>query len=383
MKSITILGSTGSIGTQCADVAIITGTPVDYICFGTNVKIAEEQIRRLSPKFCCCATEDAASLLRAAVGDTSTKVYSGRSSALSLIAEADSDVIYNAVSGKNGLDFTLSSILTGKRIGLANKESMVVAGDIVNAEAKKHDSEIIPVDSEHSAIFQCISASRSKPKRILLTASGGPFYQMSREEVSAKTAAFALRHPNWDMGQKILIDSATLANKGLEFIEAMKLFGVSADMIKVVIQRQSIIHSMVQFEDNAVLAQMGTPDMRLCIEYALTYPDRGVAVCDELDWDKIENISIGTPDTDVFPMLPLAIKCAKLGGAAPVVYNAANEVAVALYLQDKIGFYGIYGITSECVDMLSNEDVSDIDKINACDALVREYAARISSKYVI
>ena len=335
-KHITILGSTGSIGTQCADVAIKTGVCVDYIAFGTNVKVAAEQIKALKPKYCCLADEASAAKLKALIGDCDTAIFWGRDKALSLIGECSSDVIFNAVSGKNGFDFTVAAIKTGKRIGLANKESMVIAGDYVNALAKQYGAEIIPVDSEHSAIFQCLAASPCKPKRILLTASGGPFFGMKREEIATKKAVDALKHPNWDMGKKILIDSATLANKGLEFIEAMKLFDVTPSQIKVVIQRQSIIHSMVQFEDNSVLAQLGTPDMRIPIEYAITYPERGISVCDELDWDKIDNISIATPDLEAFPMLALAMECAKSGGCAPCVYNAANEVAVNAFLDGKL-----------------------------------------------
>ncbi len=380
-ERITILGSTGSIGTQCADVALKTGTSVDLICFGNNVKEAEKQIRTLNPRCCVAADERVESELKAAVGDTDTKIYSGRKTALELIGEYASDVIYNAVSGQNGLDFTVAAVKTGKRVGLANKESMVTAGNIVNALAKEHGTEIIPVDSEHSAIFQCLKASATPPKRILLTASGGPFYGLTKDEVAKKTAKEALKHPNWDMGKKILVDSATLANKGLELIEAMRLFGVPYDAIKIIVQRQSIIHSMVQFSDNAVLAQLGVPDMRLCIEYALFYPERGISVCDELDWDKIENISIGKPDYEVFPMLALAKDCAKKDGAATVVYNASNEVAVAYYLEDKIGFYDIYEICAECAALLSALPAATLEDIAECDRITRKKATELAEKY--
>lgn len=382
-KHITILGSTGSIGTQCADVAIKIGVCVDYIAFGTNVKVGAEQVKALKPKYCCCADEASAKELTAIVGDTDTHICWGREKALELIKECSSDVIFNAVSGKNGFDFTVAAIKTGKRIGLANKESMVIAGDYVNRLAREYGAEIIPVDSEHSAVFQCLGTSVSKPKKILLTASGGPFYGMKREEIATKKACDALKHPNWDMGNKILIDSATLANKGLEFIEAMKLFDVTHSQIKVIIQRQSIIHSMVQFEDNSVLAQLGTPDMRLPIEYAITYPERGASVCNELDWDKIDNISISAPDLETFPMLSLAIECAKTGGAAPCVYNASNEVAVALYLKDKIGFYDIYDICRLTVEEFKNRSADTPEEIEQVDRLAREYAADIANRYVI
>ncbi len=382
-KHITILGSTGSIGTQCADVAIKTGVCVDYIAFGTNVRVAAEQIKALKPKYCCCADEATAKELLSLIGGTDCLVFWGRDKALELIGECSSDVIFNAVSGKNGFDFTVAAIKTGKRIGLANKESMVIAGDFVNKLAKEYGAEIIPVDSEHSAIFQCLAASPCKPKRILLTASGGPFFGMTREEIGTKKACDALKHPNWDMGKKILIDSATLANKGLEFIEAMKLFNVSPSQIKVIIQRQSIIHSMVQFEDNSVLAQLGTPDMRLPIEYAITYPERSISVCDELDWDKIDNISIATPDLDTFPMLALAMECAKYGGAAPCVYNAANEVAVELYLNDKIGFYDIYEICAQTVAHCKDGKADIPEDMERADKLAREYAATVANRYVI
>lgn len=382
-KHITILGSTGSIGTQCADVAIKTGVCVDYIALGTNVKIAAEQIKALKPKYCCCADEDSANELLALSKGTGCQIYWGREKALELIDKCSSDVIFNAVSGKNGFDFTLAAIKTGKRIGLANKESMVIAGDLVNKYAKEYGAQIIPVDSEHSAVFQCLAASPCKPKKILLTASGGPFFQMKREDIAKKKAIDALKHPNWDMGKKILIDSATLANKGLEFIEAMKLFDVSAEQIKVIIQRQSIIHSMVQFEDNSVLAQLGTPDMRLPIEYAITYPERSVSVCDELDWDKIDNISISTPDLDAFPMLKLAVECANMGKGAPCVYNAANEVAVALYLEDKIGFYDIYEICADTVEHFKCVKADTYEEIELTDKSAREYAALVANKYIV
>ncbi len=382
-KHITILGSTGSIGTQCADVAIKMGVCVDYIAFGANVSVAAEQIKALKPKYCCCADKASAKELINLVGNIDCLIFWGREKALELIGKCSSDVIFNAVSGKNGYDFTIAAIKTGRRIGLANKESMVIAGDYVNKLAKEYGAEIIPVDSEHSAIFQCLAASPCKPKRILLTASGGPFFGMTREEIATKKACDALKHPNWDMGKKILIDSATLANKGLEFIEAMKLFNVLPSQIKVIIQRQSIIHSMVQFEDNSVLAQLGTPDMRLPIEYAITYPERGISVCNELDWDKIDNISISTPDLDAFPMLRLAMECAKYGGAGPCVYNAANEIAVELYLNDKIGFYDIYEICAQTVEHYKDSKVDLPEDMERADKLAREYAAAVANKYVI
>ncbi len=381
-KHITILGSTGSIGTQCADVAIKTGVCVDYIAFGTNVKLAAEQINTLKPKYCCCADAFTAKELKKLVSDSDCEIFWGREKALELISKCASDVIFNAVSGKNGFDFTVSAIKTGKRIGLANKESMVIAGDYVKKLAHEYNAQIIPVDSEHSAIFQCLAASSCKPKRILLTASGGPFFGMKREEIASKKAVDALKHPNWDMGKKILIDSATLANKGLEFIEAMKLFDVSAEQVKVIIQRQSIIHSMVQFEDNSVLAQLGTPDMRLPIEYAITYPERGISVCNELDWDKIDNINIASPDLDAFPMLSLAIECAKYGGSAPCVYNAANEVAVELYLCNKIGFYDIYEICKETVEHFKNGRADTPEEIESTDKFAREYASAVANRYI-
>ena len=382
-KHITILGSTGSIGTQCADVAIKTGVCVDYIAFGTNADVAKTQIEMLRPKYCCCSDESTASKLSEVAGRLGCEVFWGRDKALELIGLCSSDVIFNAVSGKNGLDFTVAAIKTGKRVGLANKESMVIAGDYVNKLVKEYNAEIIPVDSEHSAIFQCLAASPCKPKRILLTASGGPFFGMKREQIASKKASEALKHPNWDMGRKILIDSATLANKGLEFIEAMKIFDVEPSQIKVIIQRQSIIHSMVQFEDNSVIAQLGTPDMRLPIEYAITYPQRGISVCNELDWDKIDNISIATPDYEAFPMLSLAMECANMGGAAPCVYNAANEVAVDLYLRDKIGFYDIYEICSQTVYGLKNVSSELPEQIEEADRLAREYAADVANRYVL
>ena len=294
---------------------------------------------------------------------------------------AEADCVITAVVGMVGLKPTLAAIRAGKRIGLANKETLVCAGELVMAEARRYNTEIIPVDSEHSAIFQCLMGSRRKEeiKRIILTCSGGPFFGMDREKLKTVTKADALRHPNWKMGPKITIDCATLMNKGLEVIEAMRLYDLPLEQVDVLIHRQSIVHSMVEFTDGAVMAQMGAPDMRLPIQLAMTYPEREKCPVDALDLLTCGDLTFAKPDMDAFPCLALARKCAKQGGTACPAMNGANEEAVAMYLRDEIGFYDIYDLVSKAVDAVPFISNPTLEQILETDKLARE-AVRCGAK---
>lgn len=352
-KTMIILGSTGSVGEQAIDVARRDGVRVSAISAHKNVRRIEEQAREFSVDFCAMSDEDAAKDLRERLADTDIKVFSGSDGIAEMIAGADGDVVLNSIIGKAGLEPTLAAIDSGKRLALANKESLVVAGDIVMERARKNSVEVLPVDSEHCAIFQCLKAgSPQEIKKILLTASGGPFFGRTRDELDKISVAEALAHPTWKMGPKITVDSATLMNKGFEVIEAVHLFGVTTEQVEVVIHRESIIHSMVEYIDNSVIAQMSVPDMRLCVQYALNYPDRCEAIIDELDLFKISSLSFSRPDMDTFYLLKLAFETAKKGGALPAVLNAANEVAVAAFLDSRISFYKITELVSEVVTRL-------------------------------
>ena len=373
-KKIAVLGSTGSVGTQVLDVCEKLGARVTLIAAKNNISLLEKQIRRFKPGICAVEDEAAASLLSVAVADTDTKVVPGYGRMCEEAAGCDADLVYNAVSGKNGLMPTLAVLGAGKTLALANKESMVLAGKIVNRTAKENGAMILPVDSEHCAIFQCLKNGRkSEVKRIILTCSGGPFFGRSFEELEGVTVAATLDHPTWSMGRKITVDSATLANKGLEIIEAMHLFGVGYDMIKVLIHRQSVVHSMVEYIDNSVIAQLSVPDMRLPGQYALTYPERYDAVIPELDLTAAP-LTFSEPDCRAFPMLSLARHCAKEGGLLPCAYNAANEAAVDMYLRGQIGFNDIYRITESTVQKTENKADPDIGEILECDKLARRAA---------
>ena len=381
-KKVAVLGSTGSVGTQVLDICDRLGADVVYIAAHSNVKLLEEQIRRFSPKICAATDEKSAAALKTAVSDTNTKIVSGYDNMCSSVAETDCDIVYNAVSGKNGLMPTLSVLQSGKTLALANKESMVLAGDIVNRTASEHNAMILPVDSEHCAIFQCLfHGSGNEVKRILLTASGGPFFGYTREMLEKVTLADTLKHPTWNMGRKITVDSATLANKGLEIIEAMHLFHVSHDKIKVLVHRQSIVHSMVEFIDNSVIAQLSVPDMRHPGQFALTYPERCCGVIDELDLTR-KPLTFEEPDTDAFPMLRLARYCASKGGILPCAYNAANEAAVDLFLRQKIRFNDIYKITEYTLSQIQNIMSPDLTQILECDKICRDIAYSYEEKHL-
>ena len=372
-KRITVLGSTGSIGTQALDVADFSGYDVHALAFGSNIRLGEEQIRKFKPKFVAVSDQKAAKLLRIAVADTETTIVDGDDCVCRMIPELQSDVCINAISGFNGLRPTLQAIRQFDRIGLANKETIVAAGEIVKKSAAENRCEIIPVDSEHSAIFQCLEGNRKKEiRRILLTCSGGPFFGATADRLKNVTVADALGHPTWKMGAKITIDSATLMNKGLELIEAMHLFDVAPEKIEVVIHRESIIHSMVEYSDKAVLAQLGVSDMRIPIQYAVTYPERIESPSEPLDFFKIGKLTFFEPDRAAFPLLALAEKTAQKGGILPCVMNAANEEAVAWFLKEKIKFTEISELVCEVVDNYRNKNDFTLSDIEEANTLARE-----------
>ena len=366
VKCVSILGSTGSIGRQSLD--IISRLPeikVAALTAGTSAQRMAEQCREFRPELAVMATEAAAKELSALISDLPIRVEWGEEGLLDAASQPCADCVITAVVGMVGLKPTLAAIRAGKRIGLANKETLVCAGELVMAEAEKYHAEIIPVDSEHSAIFQCLMGCGDKKevKRLILTCSGGPFFGKSREELKTVTQADALKHPNWKMGAKITIDCATLMNKGLEVIEAMRLYRMPLERVDVVIHRQSVVHSMVEFTDGAVMAQLGTPDMRLPIQLALTYPERIPCPVEPLDLLTCGPLTFSKPDMENFPCLALAYACAKKGGTACPVMNGANEEAVAMFLRNEIGFYDIYDLVSravETVPFLQNPTLEEI-----------------------
>lgn len=372
-----LLGSTGSIGEQALDVVDKYGMRIRSICAGTNEKRVEEQVRKYKPAFCAMADIEAARSLAIRLADTDTKVYAGPDGICEMIGESDATVALNAIVGQAGLAPTLAVIEAGKQLALANKESLVVAGEVVMQRAKERGVSIIPVDSEHCAIHQCLRAGKKEEvKRLILTASGGPFFGKKREELENVSAAEALAHPTWSMGAKITVDSATLMNKGFELIEASHLFGVDMGRISAVVHRESIIHSMVEYIDNSVIAQMSVPNMRSCIQYGIGAGARPDAVIEPLDLVKVGNLSFYEPDMETFPLLGCAISCGKAGGALPAILNAANEVAVDAFLKDTIPFGGIDRVVISTVERYSQlAAVSSLDEILEADREARRYAA--------
>ncbi len=356
--SMMILGSTGSVGEQAIDVAVKYGVRIDAVSAHKNIKRAEEQVRAFSPKACAMSDLEAAKELKERLKDTSVRIYAGTEGICEMIAETEGDspcgqIVENSIVGEAGLLPTLTTLRTGKRLALANKESLVVGGELVMQAAKDAKQEILPVDSEHCAIFQCLRAgNRQEIKRILLTASGGPFFGYTKEQLQSVTKATALAHPTWKMGPKITVDSATLMNKGFEVIEAVHLFGVSPDQVEVVVHRESIIHSAVEYIDNSVIAQMSVPDMRHCVQYALTHPARGEGTTEPLDLFKVGKLTFAEPDKETFPLLQLAFDSIRAGGAIPAVLNAANEEAVAAFLDERLGFCDIFTVVGETVAQL-------------------------------
>lgn len=343
MKKIAILGSTGSIGTQTLEVVEQNrDLQVTALAAGSNVRLMEQQIRRFSPALACMGDEEKAKELRTLTKDLNVRITSGMEGLLEVAAEPQSEILVTAIVGMIGIRPTIAAIEAGKDIALANKETLVTAGHLIMPLAKEKNVKILPVDSEHSAIFQCMNGEDKRAvHKILLTASGGPFRGWSKEQLSNVQPEDALKHPNWSMGKKITIDSSTMVNKGLEVMEAKWLFGVDLDQIQVVVQPQSVIHSMVEFEDGAVMAQLGTPDMKLPIQYALYYPERRFLPGERLDFAKLGKISFEEPDLLVFRGLSLAYQAGREGGSIPTVYNAANEYAVAKFLGRKISYPAI------------------------------------------
>ena len=374
MKKIAILGSTGSIGTQTLAVVRAQGDlQVTAMAAGHNIDLFEQQIREFLPKNVAVWEEKDALDLKARVADLGVKVHSGMDGLIEIAADPDSEILVTAIVGMLGLRPTIAAIQSGKNIALANKETLVTAGHLIMPMAKEYDVQILPVDSEHSAIFQSLNGERAnKIEKILLTASGGPFRGKTKAELEQVTLEDALKHPNWAMGKKITVDSATLVNKGLEVMEAKWLFGVELDQIQVVVQPQSIIHSMVEYEDGSIIAQLGTPDMRLPIQYALYYPKRRPLDDKRLDFAKLGSITFEEPDTDTFRGLPLAYEAMTKGGNMPTVFNAANEAAVALFLQKKISYLQITQIIEECMNHSTFVAAPNVEQILETEAQVRE-----------
>ncbi len=374
MKKISILGSTGSIGTQTLEVCqSLPDVQVMGLSVNRNIKLAEEQIRRFCPKLVCVVDEDAAASLKVAVADTDTKIISGHDGMCEISSMSEIDTVVTSVVGIAGLVPTMSAVKSGKTIALANKETLVTAGSIVTKAARENGCAILPVDSEHSAIFQCIgSHSLDDINRLIITASGGSFYGKTTEDLKDVTVKEALAHPNWSMGQKITIDSATLMNKGLEVIEAHWLFDVDYENIDVLVHRESIVHSLVEFKDKSVLAQLGVPDMKLPIHYALHYPARTDSIVEPLDLAKVGCLNFAKPDCETFRCLKLAIAAGKAGGTMPTVLNGANEVAVELFLSGKIKFLDIADIVEEAMNNHKNVLNPTLQDIIDTDRYVRE-----------
>ncbi len=375
VHSISILGCTGSIGRQTVDVAEHMGMPVAALAASRSVKLLEEQARRLKPKLCAVYDESAARDFKIAVADTDIKVVSGIEGLIEAATLDAADCVVTAVSGAIGLKPTLAAIDARKRIALANKETLVCAGELVMRRAKERGAEIVPVDSEHSAIFQCLMGrGAGELKKLLLTGSGGPFRGMPRAALEDVTPAQAVKHPNWKMGAKISVDSATMMNKGLEFIEAMHLFSVTPDDIQVVIHPQSVIHSMVELVDGTVIAQLGAQDMRLPIQLALSYPERVDAIRDTLDFYTLGELSFFAPNLENTPCLRLAMDAARTGGTAACVMSAANEEAVHMFLDGRLGYNRIYDCAAAAVEAVGVVHDADLDAILEADAAARRFA---------
>ena len=372
-KTISILGSTGSIGRQTLDVAEQMGLRVAALTANSSVERMEAQARQFRPRLAVMTDESAAKDLAVRLADTETKVLGGFDALTEAATAPEADTVVTAVVGMVGLRPTLAAIEAKKRIALANKETLVCAGGLVMDAADRYGAEIVPVDSEHSAIFQCVQgcADRGEIKRLILTCSGGPFYGMTYGEVGKMTKADALKHPNWKMGPKITVDCATLMNKGLEVIEAMRLYRLPLEQVSVVIHRQSIVHSLVEYRDGAVLAQLGTPDMRLPIRYAMTYPNRGVNPAEPLDLLACPPLTFAAPDREAFPCLRLAEEAATEGGTACAILNGANEEAVGLFLADRIGFHDIPRLVAKARAEVPVVQNPSLEEILAADAAAR------------
>ena len=373
-KTIALLGATGSIGRQTLEVARELGLTVAALTAHTNIDLLERQARQFRPRLAAVYDTAAAAVLRDRLSGTDIEVLAGEEGLLAAATLAEADTLVTAVMGSVGLAPTLAAIRQGKRIALANKETLVCAGELVMSAAAEYGAEIIPVDSEHSAVFQCLQGCRDRGevRRILLTCSGGPFYGKTHDQLEHVTAADALRHPNWHMGAKITIDSATLMNKGLEVIEAMRLYALPVEQVQPVIHRQSIVHSLVEFRDGALLAQLGTPDMKLPIRYALTYPYRAETPDAPLDLLQCGALTFAAPDEDAFPCLRLARQCGKTGGTSCAILNGANEAAVALFLRGDIGFNDIHRCVERALSRVAVKYQPSLADILEADRAARQ-----------
>lgn len=377
MKKIAILGSTGSIGTQTVDILPAVGAEITALTTNKNIGLLEKQARELQPNMVCAVDEQAARDLKIRLADTGVTVLSGMDGLLCCAAESGADLVVTAVVGIAGLLPTLAAIEAGKDIALANKETLVCAGNLVTKAAEKKQVQLLPVDSEHSAIFQCIQAAQGNPvHKILLTASGGPFFGWTAEQMQSVTLEQALHHPNWSMGAKITIDSATMMNKGLELIEAMWLYGLPPEDIEIVIHRESIVHSAIEFRDGAVLAQLGQPDMRLPIQYALTFPARVLCKAPRLRLTEIGRLTFFPPDEDAFPALALARQAASQKGNRGAVLNGANEAAVGLFLEEKIAFPDIVALVAGALETVPFCAAPTLEEILSADQAAREAVRR-------
>lgn len=376
-EKLILLGSTGSIGRQALEVCRDKKIGITALAGGSNITLLESQIREFKPKMCGVFDEKAADTLKIKVADTPIKIVSGKNAASVVAEEADGDTVLNAISGIAGLRPTLSTIRSGKkRLALANKESLVTAGRLVKKEIEKFRTELVPVDSEHSAIFQCLGDQ--KIRRLILTASGGPFYGKKRSELNCISPKEALNHPTWNMGGRITVDSATLMNKGFEVIEAIHLFNVNSSQIEVTIHRESLVHSMVEYEDGAVLAEMGIPDMRFCIQYALTYPERKTSLLKKMDFTQFFSLSFDKPDTNTFRLLPLAYRAYERGENIPAAMNGADEEAVGLFLNGKIAFNDITDIVENVTDSIGVHEISSVDDVENTDSEARESVRKLA-----
>lgn len=378
-EKLSLLGSTGSIGTQTLEVAREKGIKITALAARRNISLLEEQIREFKPEFCAVQDEVLAHDLKVRIKDTSTKVLAGERGVEEVAGISDGDMLLNAMLGKSGIRPTLAAIESGKNIAMANKEPLVASGEIILSRAKEKGVKFLPVDSEHSAIFQCLDSEHNSKKfirRLIITASGGPFFKKTRSELENVTLKEALAHPTWKMGAKITVDSATLMNKGLELIEAVRLFDVPADRIDVTVHRQSIVHSMVEFCDNSTLAQLGHPDMKHCIQFALTYPERSTSLCRPLDFTKPMTLTFDAPDEETFKLLPLARKAITEGGSAPAVLNGAGERAVELFIDGKIKFLDIFDLVEKALFSIPVEHNLTLDTIEDKDLEAREFVEK-------
>lgn len=379
-NTLTILGSTGSIGTQAITSAMHLGLQIDALSVHSNVRLLEEQLRLTGAKMCAVTDTDAAKRLKDSVKDLDIKIFAGETAAAELASIAPSDTLLNAIIGFSGLVPTAEAIKSRKNIAIANKETLVAAGEIVMPLAKEYGVEILPVDSEHCAIHQCISGtSKDFVNKLIITGSGGPFFGYTREQLENVTPEQALKHPNWSMGKGITVYSSTLVNKGLEMIEAVRLFDIPEDRVEVIINRQSIVHSLVEFVDGSVLAQLATPDMKLCIQYALTYPNKLPGLTTPLDLTKVGTLSFYEIDNETFPSLNIARRALRTGGVNPCVYNAANEVCVDLFLDRKIKYTDIFTlIENACGRFGKGEGTLTLDSIINADKEARAYVENLA-----